>query len=107
MATLSFMGTAPDLRALWGPCIALFAFLLGVVMCGAMLATRALTTSAAYVRFLADAEKYGNADISWGELASRCSPNHGAALINTLAAITYSCLIIGAAAGVFTVWTRT
>ena len=106
VATLTFMGTAPDLRAMWGPRIALFAFLVGVVVCGAVLAARAHTTSGAYVRFVEDVAKFRKGDISWDELGYRSSPKEGTALVRILAIVTYACLIIGAAAGAFTVWTR-
>jgi len=106
VATLSFMGHEQDLRAMWGPRVALFAFLLGVVFCGAMLAVRARVISMAYVRFLEDVAKFRKSDISWEELVSRSSPKHGALIIHTLQGVTYACLIVGVAAGVFTVWTR-
>jgi len=106
VATLSFMGTAPELRRMWGPRIALVAFMVGVVMCGAVLAARARTTSRTYVRFVEDVAKFRKADISWDELASRCSPKYGTKLNTALEVITFVCLIVGAAAGVFTVWTR-
>jgi len=69
-------------------------------MCGVMLAVRARTTSNAYVRFLGDADKFGKSEISWDELGTRSSATLGATLA------TFVCLIIGAGAGVLTVWSR-
>jgi len=106
VATLSFMGAASELRALWGPRVALCAFLLGVLACGLVLGARARNASNAYVQFLADVEKFRKSDISWDELSVRSSPTHGAKLVTGLAIATYACLVVGAAAGAFTVWTR-
>jgi hypothetical protein len=106
VATLSFMGAAADLRALPGPHVALVAFLLGVVLCGATLGVRANNASSAYVQFLEDANKYQSAIITWNELVERSSPTRGALLTTILAALTYLCLIAGAVAGASTVWGR-
>jgi len=75
-------------------------------MFGVMLAVRARTTSNAYVRFLGDADKFGKSEISWDELGTRSSATLGATLIIVLALATFVCLIIGAGAGVLTVWSR-
>jgi hypothetical protein len=106
VATLSFMGTAPELRGMIGPRVALCAFLAGIVACGTMLAARALNASSAYVRFLSDAEEFRKSAISWNELAKRSSPTHGQILLGTLASITFICLAVGVIAGAWTVWTR-
>ena len=106
VATVSFMGAAPELRSIIGPRIALCAFLLGVAVCGLMLLIRAVTVSSAYCKFLEDVAKFRRNDISWDELADRSSPKYGSIPIKILACVTYACLISGLVAGALTVWTR-
>jgi hypothetical protein len=104
VATLSFMGAASELRAMWGPRVALCAFLLGVLACGLTLGARALNASAAYVQFLEDARKFDRSEISWDALIARSSPTRGTLLARVLAIAAYLCLLIGAMAGALTVW---
>ncbi|HEY1892362.1 MAG TPA: hypothetical protein VGG63_18345 [Steroidobacteraceae bacterium] len=106
VATLSFMGTAAELRRMAGPRLALCLFVAGVIMCGITLAVRAVAVSDTYIRFLADAEEFRKGDISWDELVTRSSPTEGRTMLRVLAALTFSCLIGGAVAGAITVWAR-
>jgi hypothetical protein len=106
VATLSFMGTATELRRMAGPRLALCLFLAGVIMCGITLAMRAVSVSNTYVRFLSDADKFRRNNISWEELVTRSSPTERRTMLFVLAALTLSCLIGGAVAGAITVWAR-
>lgn len=106
VATLSFMGTAAELRRMAGPRLALCLFLAGLVMCGITLAMRAVSVSNTYVRFLSDAAKFRRNDISWEELVTRSSPTERRTMLFVLAALTFSCLIGGAITGAITVWSR-